>query len=92
MKIYVHTKVQQLDRIEKFVLEVEVLLWPLGTVIFNIWETASSKYVIIAVAYWPIEVRHPFLIIHNIGILNEIRRPWWLICLQQVTRQDLFIP
>lgn len=81
-----YTKVQKLDRLEKFVLGAEVLSWPLGAVIFDVWKAAGSKYMIIAVAYWPIEVGHPSLIVHNVGILDKIRSPWWLVRLQEITR------
>ena len=87
--IYIFTKVQKLDRLEKFVLGGEVLPRPLGAVILDIWKAAGSQYVVIAAAHRPIEVRHPPLIVHHIGVPHEIRRPRWLLRLKQVACQHL---
>lgn len=87
--IYIFTKVQKLDRLEKFVLGGEVLPRPLGAVILDIWKAAGSQYVVIAAAHRPIEVRHPPLIVHHIGVPHEIRRPRWLLRLNQVACQHL---
>lgn len=90
--IYIFTKVQKLDRLEKFVLGGEVLPRPLGAVILDVWKAAGSQYVVIAAAHRPIEVRHPPLIVHHIGVPHEIRRPRWLLRLNQVARQHLHAP
>lgn len=90
--IYIFTKVQKLDRLEKFVLGGEILPRPLGAVILDVWKAAGSQYVVIAAARRPIEVRHPPLIVHHIGVPHEIRRPRWLLRLNQVARQHLHAP
>lgn len=90
--IYIFTKVQKLDRLEKFVLGGEVLPRPLGAVILDVWKAAGSQYVVIAAAHRPIEVRHPPLIVHHIGVPHEIRRPRWLLRLNQVACQHLHAP
>lgn len=88
--IYIEfTKVQKLDRLEKFVLGGEVLPRPLGAVILDVWKAAGSQYVVIAAAHRPIEVRHPPLIVYHIGVPHEIRSPRWLLRLNQIARQHL---
>lgn len=81
-----YTKVQYLDRLEESVLAAEVLRGPLGTMIFNVWKTAGSKYVIIATAHRPIEVGHSPLIVHDVRILYKVRGPRRFVRLQQVAR------
>lgn len=76
------TKVQYLDRLEESVLATEILQWPFATVILDVREAAGPKYVIIAAARQPIEVWHSPLIIHHIGVSNEVRSPGGLAGLQ----------
>lgn len=84
------TKVQKLDRLEKFVLGREVLPRPLGAVILDVWKAAGPQHVVIAAAHRPIEMRHPSLIVHHVGVSHEVRRPRWLVRLNQVASQHLF--
>lgn len=69
------TKVQYLDRLEESVLATEILHRPLAAVILDVREAAGPKYVVIAAARRPIEVRHSPLIVHHVGVSNEVRSP-----------------
>lgn len=76
------TKVQYLDRLEESVLVAEVLRRSFATVILDVRETAGPKHVVITVARRPIEVWHSPLIVHHVGIPDEVRSPGGLAGLQ----------
>lgn len=76
------TKVQYLDRLEESVLAAEILHRPLAAVILDVREAAGPKYVVIAAARRPIEVWHTSLIVHHVGVSDEVRGPGGLAGLQ----------
>lgn len=83
---YANTKVNDLDRLVEFVVDGEVLLGSLGAVVLDVRKASSSQDVIVAGADRPIEVGHAALIVNNVGVLDEVRCPRWLLALQQVPR------
>jgi len=69
------TKVQYLDRLEESVLATEILHRSLAAMIFDVREAPGPKYVVIAAARWPIEVWHSPLIVHHVGVSDEVWSP-----------------
>lgn len=83
------TKVYDLDNHEESVIDAEVLLGPLCTVVLDVRVAASSKDVVITSSHWPVEVRHTPLVVDHVSVTDEVRSPGWFLGLDQVARQNL---
>lgn len=82
-----YTKIHNFKCAKEFVLEVQVLMWRFGAMVFDEGKASCTKYMVVGVLYSPVEIWPSKLVVVYRAVAHTERCPGRQLALYEVTGQ-----